>query len=319
MSLEIVRLTKQHLNQAALRVSQRCQELLKQVPALPARYAEMATLLPLLNDIIEAGLGSAAFEGGQLKGFLTAWLLPSFRGKRCAFSPEWANAALLPNSRPIYEALYTNAATKWAAEGYFTHLISLFPHDSDGLAGWHWLGFGMIAVDAVRDLQLIAERDNPVDIRQATPQDIEHVLKLNHALGRHSAGSPTFLVENETRDRSYYEEILADPDKAILLAERGAEPLAYLELGPASEDACTIIYDEKTTSIIGAFTEEQVRNTGVTTALLNRALIWARAQGYEHCAVDFEPMNYLARRFWLRYFQPVSYTLIRQVDERVLV
>ena len=39
-------------------------------------------------------------------------------------------------------------------------------------------------------------------------------------------------------------------------------------------------------------------------------------QGYVRCAVDFEPENVLGARFWLRAFQPVCYSLFRQVDER---
>ncbi len=77
-----------------------------------------------------------------------------------------------------------------------------------------------------------------------------------------------------------------------------------------------LIYDEKTTSISGAFTREKARGGGIATALLNRSLEWAHAAGYERCAVDFEPMNPLATRFWLRHFEPVCYTLIRHVDKR---
>jgi hypothetical protein len=51
--------------------------------------------------------------------------------------------------------------------------------------------------------------------------------------------------------------------------------------------------------------------------LLNGSLEWARAEGYERCAVDFEPMNSLAARFWPKYFQPVCYSLMRKVDERI--
>ena len=76
--------------------------------------------------------------------------------------------------------------------------------------------------------------------------------------------------------------------------------------------------DEGTTSIMRAFTREGARGKGIATALLDRSLEWARAEGYERCAVDFEPMNYLAARFWMRHFQPVIYALVRQIDERIV-
>ena len=88
-------------------------------------------------------------------------------------------------------------------------------------------------------------------------------------------------------------------------------------LGPANPRACHIIRDAKTTSITRAFTEARSRNGGIATALLNRSLEWARSEGYERCAVDFEPMNILAARFWTRHFRPVCYALARYVDDRV--
>jgi hypothetical protein len=56
-----------------------------------------------------------------------------------------------------------------------------------------------------------------------------------------------------------------------------------------------------------------LEGSGVATALLNRALEWARAEGYTRCAVDFEAANVPARRFWLRYFQPAALSFYRHI------
>lgn len=314
--MEVVPLKEKHLQDAAALVSRRYQGLREQVPSLPPRYAEVSTLLPMLRDIAGAGPGVAAIHGGRLVGFLTGWLVPSFRGKRSAFSPEWANAADPENSQRIYEQMYTHLSASWVADGYTTHLVGLLANDREGLEGWHWLGFGMIAADAVRDLQPAPGHDTNVEIRRAGLQDLEQVRTLSEALSQYMAAPPIFLVDTGERARDEYEEWLQNPDKAIWLACHGTEAVAYMRQGPASENASTIIYDEKTTSITGAFTQERARGGGIATALLNRSLAWARAKGYERCAVDFEPMNPLATRFWLRHFQPVCYAVIRHVDER---
>jgi GNAT superfamily N-acetyltransferase len=314
--MKVVPLSEEHLQDAAALVSRRYQGLREQVPSLPPRYAEVRTLLPMLRDIAGAGPGVAAIHGGRLAGFLSSWLIPSFRGKRSAFSPEWANGADLENSPRIYEAMYTHVSASWVADGYTTHLIGLLANDRDGLAGWHWLGFGMLAADAVRDLQPAPGPDTNVEIRRAGLRDLEQVQALHEALAQYMAAPPIFLVRAHERDRSYYEEWLQNPDRAIWLAFQDGDAVAYIRQGPASEDASTIIYDDKTTSITGAFTRERARGGGIATALLNRSLVWARAKGYERCAVDFEPMNPLATRFWLRHFQPVSYAVVRHIDER---
>ncbi|MDY7041925.1 MAG: hypothetical protein SVX38_13795, partial [Chloroflexota bacterium] len=125
MSLEIVPLEEEHLEDAAALAGSRYEGLREQVPSLPPRYAKVSTLLPLLRDIAGAGPGVAAMRRGRLVGVLTAWLLPSFRGKRSVFSPEWANAADLEDSRRIYEEMYAHLSASWVAGGYSTHLISV--------------------------------------------------------------------------------------------------------------------------------------------------------------------------------------------------
>jgi len=109
----------------------------------------------------------------------------------------------------------------------------------------------------------------------------------------------------------------ANSANALWLAYRGGEVVACMGLEPSNPTACYIIRDEKTTSITSAFTRESERNQGLATALLNHSLAWARSVGYARCAVDFESQNIPAVRFWLRHFQPVCYSLIRWVDERI--
>ncbi len=74
---------------------------------------------------------------------------------------------------------------------------------------------------------------------------------------------------------------------------------------------------EKLTHIYGAFTREPARRAGIATVLLAHALDFARVCGYRRCAVLFEPMNPLGSRFWLRYFQPVCYSFLRNIDDRL--
>lgn len=324
MSLEIVPLQEKHLEDAAALACARQRALRELVsPILPTRYEDVGVILPMLRDIAGQSPGVAAIRGGRLAGFLVGWMLPQFRGKRAVFSPEWANGADLEDSRRIYEKMYACLSARWVADGCLVHLVGMLAHDRDGVECWHWLGFGLCAADAVRDL---SPAHGPisgagVSVRRAWPidADIEQAVVLGEALQRHLVAAPTFL-HDERESRDGWEEWLKDPVNALWLAydaDCGSEAVAFLRMGPANPDACTIIRDEGTASIVGAFTREGVRGRGIATVLLNQSLAWARAEGYERCAVDFEPMNVLAARFWTRHFRPVCYSLIRHVDERV--
>jgi len=313
----IIQLREEHLEDAARLVSERYQRLREQMPDLPQRYSDVSSLVPLLQGILKPGIpGVAAVQGNRMVGFLTAWQMPDFRGKRSIYSPEWANAAVLDDSARIYEALYSRISGDWLAEGYSAHYLSLFPNDLQALQQWNWLGFGMFAVDALRALDPIPVGDTGVHIRRADPQDIEQVMALQDELWAYIKSPPIFLL-NERYDRKYCEEWLQDPAKVVWLACSQDEPLAFMRMGPADEDVCTIIIAEKTTSIYGAFTRAPARRDGIATALLAHALEFSRACGYQRCAVPFEPMNPLGSRFWLRYFQPVCYSFLRNIDDRL--
>ena len=88
--------------------------------------------------------------------------------------------------------MYTHLAALWGADGYLNHLVGLFANDQDGLECWHWLGFGMLATDAVRDLQFEPDCACKVNIRLAELQDIDAVIALADALRRHHAALSYF-------------------------------------------------------------------------------------------------------------------------------
>ncbi|HSR33693.1 MAG TPA: GNAT family N-acetyltransferase [Anaerolineae bacterium] len=317
MSITLVPLEEKHLEDAAALVSVRSRAQRQQTPLLPPRFEDTDTILPWLRDLAGQVPGVAALQGGRLAGFLLAMVIPEFRGKRSTFSPEWANAADTEDSRRIYEEMYTHLSTQWVADGCHVHLVCMLSQDRPGLDAWRWLGFGLSAADGIRDLSPAPGPPVDVEIRRAETKDAGQAVTLLEALRHHLMAAPTFLFRNEPMKVPQMRKWLANPANALWLAYQGSQAVACLGQGSANPDASVIVDDEGTTSIVSAFTREDTRGEGIATALLNRALDWGRAEGYRRCAVDWEPMNVLANRFWLRHFQPVSYALARHIDERV--
>jgi len=320
LSLEIVSLGEKHLEAAAALAARRYEALRGTVPCMPSRYGDIDVILPMIHDLAGRELGVVALDDGRLVGFLLSLDIGTWRGVRSVLSPEYANGAELENSRRIYAEMYARLSARWVAEGFRMHLVSLLANDADGIEGWQWLGFGLAAMDGARDLEPIARDLEPIgetvtdiEIWRATSDHVEQILALDEALKRHLAAAPTFLSHGPVDTRADYERWLADPANALWLAGLERDSVAFMKHGPASEDACTIIRDEATTSIVGAYTVETIREAGIATALLDRCLDFARSQGYSRCAVDFEPMNVPAARFWMRYFQPVCVSLARYV------
>jgi len=318
VTIEITLLRDEHLKEAAALVASRYRATREHVPSLPPRYEDAGSVLPPLCDLAGRAPGVAAIRGGRLAGFLLGRVLPAFRGRRSVYSPEWAHAAEAEGCRRIYQEMYARLAPRWLANGCFTHLITLLAHDDKAVDTWFWLGFGLISVDAMRDLSPVEGSVASLDIRRAGVEDLDTVIALGEGLYRHVAAAPVFLSLVEKKDRRSHEQWLANSANASFVAYRQGQAVACIGLEPANpRGAVYVRRDEKTVSITSAFTKDRARSHGIGAALLAHALNWARSVGYERCAVDFEPQNIPGSRFWLRHFQPICLSLMRRVDERI--
>jgi GNAT superfamily N-acetyltransferase len=214
--------------------------------------------------------------------------------------------------------MYAYASRIWLDQGYAMHIISQYTDRSDILNAWFWLGFGLCAADGVRDLQSL-NLSSSIRITRAKIDDIGEVMVLVNALSQHIAESPTYLYQDEQLIETELVTLLSDPAEAFWLAYLDSKVVGYLKHGPASDSASQIIVDPGTSSIRGCYTIPEARGRGVATSLLDHALAYSKAGGYSRCCVDWEPMNVLATRFWTRYFQTVSLSMVRHIDRRIIL
>lgn len=311
----IVPFGDEHVEEAAQLFAAAFGAARKREPLLPPRHTDPKTILPRLRSLARGQPGAAAVCDGRLAGYLLAKLLPDWRGERSAWAPEWAHAAVGDNRWQTYRLMYAAISERWVADGRHTHLVTLLADDHEAVDAFFWSEFGMMAVDAVRDVACTGGVESSAEIRRAVPKDTDTLVTLIQALRCHLSAAPVFLQMEDADARESIEKHITDPKVAFWLAFDGGEPAGYMkaELG---NPAVYVLDDSDTAVIKGAFTRESSRGSGVGTALLNRALEWARENGCTRCAVDFEPQNVPGRSFWMRHFKPVCYSLVRRVDLR---
>ena len=311
LGLEIARLGREDLGDAADLVTQRYRCLRAIVPELPPQYGRVETILPLLKELATANPGVIAFDGDRLVGFLVGKVLPSFRGRRAAYSPEWANTANTEDSQRIYQEMYAALSPMWMSDNCPVHLVSLLADDQAAIDAWFWEGFGLLAVDALTKTRCLGGEKTDARVRPAGLTDLDDLVRLGKCLQHHLASPPTFVGDAGRLDREAWQRQISDEKTCILVARQGGKAVAYMRMEPANPNACTIIKDKKTASVTAAYTNPDLRGRGIGTTLLKGCMEWAQSHDYERCAVDFEPMNVAGSRFWLRHYHPICFTVMR--------
>jgi GNAT superfamily N-acetyltransferase len=319
-SMEIVPFAPDHAWPAAELFAASYARLRGRVPELPSGWADPAVIEPSIARIAGDGRPSlAALDDGALIGYLAGWLIPDPGARPWIHVPEWGLGAQGPRRRRVIDELYAVIAPAWLGLGAVTHRIGVLAGDHDTFETLDALSFGSFVVDALRSLDPPSiRRARGVGVRRAGVADARTIVALEDRLREHLASSPTYLVMPAARTRDAQDRLLVDPAVATFLAEADGGPVAFLRIGPCSDDAATIVRAPTTASITGAFTVPEWRSVGVAAALLDAALDWARAAGFERCAVDFESMNPAGSRFWLESFTPVTVVMTRTIDARAI-
>ena len=349
MRLEVMPFAAEHLDEAAALLAARHRADRAREPELSARFeeptaarAELEVAWGMLPPAPTAdgdrhlhplrprapggdgAKGVAAFRNGRLVGYLvgTRWLGSPFLRPRAAWV-AYAGHAVTPDEGPeTYREVYAALVPRWLAAGCFAQYVTVPAADRQALAAWHSLGFGWEQARGVRDTGPVAQPRpaTALEIHQAGAEDIEVVAQLSGRLARYHAGTPIFapyLPESQAEHRSELAQMLADPERRVLLAYREGRLVGMQTLGPPRPYAA-MVTPERCIHLDEAFTEVEARGTGAGTALLGQAMAWARERGYARCTVSWMTANLSGARFWLGAgFRPLQYRLCRVVDERI--
>jgi Sortase and related acyltransferases len=245
--------------------------------------------------------------------------IPNFKGsQRGIYCPEWSHAVICNNRSEVYQKLYGEASAIWVQNGCLNHAISIMAHDDEAMNIWFWNGFGLHVVDAVRDLDCLPGNiNNDVEIRKSNSDDIEKIVPLFLEYKKYMASSPIYLPLMHIENAEDIKQWLENPDNTLWLGLNKGNIIAMMEVSYKKSNDAQILSDEGTVSIGITYTRDNFRGHGITKSLLQEAIQEALLKGYKRCAVVFESQNSSGRNFWLKYFKPVCYSLVRKVDDRI--
>ena len=297
-------------------------------PLLPARFEDPDVCSEVVRSTMSFADGFAAEVDGRLIGFLF--------GIKNIPSPTSGSARLGPvrgsmifahghaiaagtEPYPVYNALFAALSETYMADGVFDHIAHVPAGDRLLDEAWSSLGFGRNAAVAARTTERLPATSTAA-VRAATPDDLDTVYRIAASGNAFHARPPMFTpyVEpnTEAEVRAAYRKALADEGQALFLGYAEGAPAGLLWIEPPKgsplftpDDAC---YIGDTAVLPGA------RHAGLGTAILERALAWAREHGYRHATLHFVTANPVSSEFWKRNgFEPVMYHLRRRLDERI--
>jgi ribosomal protein S18 acetylase RimI-like enzyme len=150
-----------------------------------------------------------------------------------------------------------------------------------------------------------------VSIRKGTPDDLQALSSLEIEHRRHYSKAPVFMAPVHPPDKTEIANFLQTPENSYWLADEGDGPVGFLRFERRSEGATLVVAADTTIAITGAYFRPGQRGRGLAAQVLDAALKDYAAQGFERCSVDFESFNPEAAKFWMKYFQPVCYSVVR--------
>lgn len=313
--MEIKDFERQYIDEAKA-IAHACYDEEQQaVKALPT-----VSDIPDLSDFAENGLGIAAFDGGDMVGFLNCYSpFDNAFGStdvKGVFSPIGAHAAVSTNRSKIYAAMYQAAGAKWVRAGAVSHAICLYAHDEELQRQFYCYGFGLRCMDAVRPMELIdCKPCAGYDFSEISKDDYHFIYPLDLALNRHCQQSPFFMNRKpETREEFMVSSL--KEGARYFAAKQNSKFCAFLKIAASGETF--IATGDTYRHINGAYCLPEHRGKGVYQNLLNFTISTLKAEGYTQLGVDFESFNPTAYGFWLKYFTAYSHGVVRRIDERIM-
>ena len=320
MKLKFTKINENHINAAIRLVLSAYNNERKTVNIIPDYQSNINGIRENIEKLFTEGTGIAAVSNNNLIGYLAGYEIEELFGKcRGIYSPLYGHGTIKKYRNRIYCQLYQEAAKEWVEKSLLTHAITLFAHDKKTIDTWFWLGFGHRCVDAIRKVSSIkpsAKRvKDEVFIKKTNLEDVSEIAFLEQNITEYMNLSPMFMPRNKEKPVDSLTEWLNQDNHHHWTAYLDNKPVGYIKIEPKAETF--VANHQDVMNITGAYVLQEHRDSNVGTLLLDTVMQWLNQENYRLCGVDFESFNILGSIFWMNYFTPYTFSLVRRIDERI--
>lgn len=137
-------------------------------------------------------------------------------------------------------------------------------------------------------------------IRPARPADMKGVLRLLDEQNQFHVDLLPGFFRNQRTEPSRVEELLGDPDSALLVAEVDSTVVALAEARLARTKDLPVLVQKAYVYVQEMIVTDSFRGKGIGTALMDAVRTWARERGAQSLRTAVVPANKRARDFYER-------------------
>ncbi|MBN2796102.1 MAG: GNAT family N-acetyltransferase [Clostridia bacterium] len=286
----------------------RKEEILKHFPMLPESFFSDQFLILKIEEMIVSGNGFIVTTGGETGFIFSYYLNDMFYQRKGAYTPEWGH--YLPTEEHM--SLLLNAIYKnMLAKGCVDHSISFFNHNSSLQNYLFENAYGSRCMDGHAIVTPTISNSNHV--REAKKEDLiflTEVLKEHHV---YMNNAPIFLGFHFESEEAKILDWLNDSNCKLFIILNQNKPIGFTYLNLSGSGGCESASDEKTLGIETTHILERYRFGGHLNKLVTFYHQFAFENGYTRIAVDYETMNYKAKKSWSRYFTETIRSCVRNI------
>lgn len=311
-----VPMTRDHLEPATELFIENYKHEQEESPFLPSRVIDEPEWIYRALEARLSKPGVAVVEHNQLLAYMVTGFQFPWKGQQAVLVPEYCHGAVKKQKRELYQRMYMHLSQEWVDHHIHLQMIGHFAHDTILQETLYQLGFGAILAERLRDCTAL---NTPHGMEIQEEQDASKLLNIQMEHNAYYSKAPIFILK-PTSPHEVLEELEAHVRQGdvFLVYYEQEEPCAYMIVGNSTIDGeGFLLQNTNTAQIKSAFARPGIRSKGIGKALLQRAIEWSQARGYERIFVEHETANFSGSIFWHKYFDPYIYFSMRYIDNTI--
>lgn len=306
-----------HIDDAIQLIKPSYEQEKEHISILPSFGDYTEKLRKSLNYLAINGVGISILKDSKLVAYMVGYQIDEFFGKeKGIFVPTFGHATK-DQKEDLEILLYQEVSQVWVKQSILTHAISIFAHDQQLLDTYHDLGFGNRCADVIKKINILDKPIHSYQFKEINKDNASLLVDLHREHNLYYKKSPMFMPREDEDALKDLEDWLSEKDHRLFGLFDQQQSLGYIRFQNQGESLFSIHPSIK--NISSLYVSTKYRQKGMGKILLDEVEYLLNKENINLLGVDFETINPKGYRFWKKHFDLYSYSLVRRIDERIIL